>query len=181
LLGNIEFRNGRKEFVAEQKFENGRSSPMTRPKLLCVDDDAAVRELYRVLFGSYGYQVTVADSGDRALELFRSQPFDGVVVDHEMPGLKGSEMAAMLKHEAPDIPVIMVSGCQSVVEDAPRFVDAAVTKGSPVGLLLDKVGLLLGSQAPARPKHADLYSFVPLGSALAATAFMAYLVPRLWR
>jgi CheY-like chemotaxis protein len=154
---------------------------MTRPKLLCVDDDAGVRELYRILFGSYGYQVIVAEDGHRALNLFRSQRFDGVVVDNEMPGLKGSEVAAVLKHESPGTPVIMVSGCQSVVEDAPRFVDAAIAKGSPVGLLLDKVGALLGLPAISRPRHAALSGFLPLGSALATVAFVGFLIPRLWR
>ena len=154
---------------------------MNRPKLLCVDDDPSLRELYRVMFGSYGYQVTVAESGDRALELFHSHNFDGVVVDHEMPGLKGSEVAAILKHKSPDIPVIMVSGCQSVVEDAPRFVDAAIAKGSPIGLLLDKMGTLLGTHAPSNPPNPVFSGFLPLGSALATMAFLGFLVPRFWR
>ena len=154
---------------------------MTRPKLLCVDDDAGVRELYRVLFASYGYHVTLAEDGNRALDLFRSQRFDGVVVDHEMPGLKGSEVAAVLKHESPDTPVIMVSGCQSVVEDAPRFVDAAVAKGSPVGLLMDKVRVLLGSGARTRAENVPLSGFLPLGSALATMAFVGFFMARLGR
>jgi CheY-like chemotaxis protein len=154
---------------------------MTRPKLLCIDDDAGVRELYRVLFESYGYLVTVAESGHRGLGLFRSDKFDGVVVDHEMPGLKGSEVAAVLKHTSPDTPVIMVSGCRSVVEDAPRFVDAAIAKGSPVGLLVDKMNVLLGSPPPSPARRGTFSSFLPLGSALAAMAFVGFVVPRLWR
>ncbi len=154
---------------------------MNRPRLLCIDDDAAIRELYRVLFGSYGYQVVLAEDGSSALQLFRSQDFDGVVVDYEMPGLKGSEVAAVLKHESPDTPVIMVSGCQSVVEEAPRFVDAAVAKGSPVGTLVEKVGRLLGSGAPPLPKSLPLSRFLPLGSALASAALVAFFLPRLWR
>lgn len=154
---------------------------MTRPRLLCIDDDAGVRELYRVLFGSYGYHVVLAADGNSAIQLFRSQDFDGVVVDYEMPGLKGSEVAAAVKHESPDTPVIMVSGCQSIVEEAPRFVDAAVAKGSPVGHLVDKVGVLLGPEAPPIPETLPLSRFVPLGSALATVALVGFFLPRLWR
>ena len=154
---------------------------MTRPRLLCIDDDAGVRELYRVLFDSYGYEVVLAEDGSRALQLFRSQKFHGVVVDYEMPGLKGSEVAAVLKNESPDIPVVMVSGCQSIVEDAPRFVDAAIAKGSPIGILVDKVGVLLGPEVPALPKTIPISRFLPLGSALATVALVGFFLPRFWR
>jgi hypothetical protein len=87
----------------------------------------------------------------------------------------------VLKHESPETPVIMVSGCQSVVEEAPRFVDAAVAKGSPVGDLIDKVGRLLRSGVAPVPKTVPLSRFVPLGSVLASAALVAFFLPRLWR
>lgn len=154
---------------------------MTRPRLLCIDDDAGVRELYRALFGNNGYEVVVAEDGNRALQLFRSQKFHGVVVDYEMPGLKGSEVAAVLKHESPETPVIMVSGCASVVDEAPRFVDAAIAKGSAIGTLVDKVGMLLGLEDPPLPKTVPFSRFLPLGSALATVALVGFFVPRFWR
>ncbi len=122
---------------------------MTRPTLLCVDDDATVRELYRILLGSYGYNVIVAENGPQALRLFNPRLVDLVILDYEMPGLCGSEVAAEMKRRNPDVPVVMVSGCQSVVEDAPRFVDAALAKGAPVGRLLEKLdGLLTAAIRP---------------------------------
>jgi CheY-like chemotaxis protein len=154
---------------------------MTRPRLLCIDDDAGVRELYRVLFESHGYEVVLAEDGTQALQFFRSQKFDGVVVDYEMPGLNGSEVSALLKHEAPEIPVIMVSGCQSIVEDAPRFIDAAIAKGSAVGTLVDKIGMLLGPKVPQLPKTIPISRFLPLGSALATVALAGFFIPRFWR
>ena len=154
---------------------------MTPPRLLCIDDDAGVRELYRVLFESYGYEVVLAEDGTRALQFFRSQKFDGVVVDYEMPGLNGSEVSALLKHESPEIPVIMVSGCHSIVEDAPHFVDAAIVKGSAVGTLVDRVGMLLGPEVRRRPKAIPISRFLPLGSALATVALVGFFVPRFWR
>ena len=154
---------------------------MIRPRLLCVDDDAGVRELYRTLFGCHGYEVALAEDGNCALKLFHSQKFDGVVVDHEMPGLKGSEVAALLKHESPATPVIMVSGCPSVLDDVPRFVDAVVPKGSPIRSLVDKLAMLLRSEQRPMPRALPVSRFVPLGSALAAAALFGFFVPRWWR
>ena len=155
---------------------------MIRPRLLCVDDDAAVRELYRKILGSFGYDVLLAEKGAHALKLFHPRQIDAVILDYEMPGMKGSEVAAELKRRSPGIPIIMVSGCPSVVEEAPRFVDAAIPKGSPIGWLLDRVEALAGA---AKGKLATpglpISRFIPLGSALATVAVSAFLLPRLWK
>jgi len=154
---------------------------MTRPTLLCADDDTAVRELYRILLDSYGYDVIVAEDGYHALKLFHANNVSAVILDYEMPGLRGSEVAAEIKRHNPDTPVLIVSGCQSVVEDAPRFVDAALAKGAPIARLLDKIETLLNvarSQA-RRPSFAR--EFVPLGSALATVVMAAALISRVWK
>ena len=155
---------------------------MTRPTLLCVDDDAAVRNLYRILLDTYGYEVLLAEDGAHALEVFNLHPVDAVVLDYEMPGMKGSEVAAELKRLSPDIPIIMVSGCPSVVEEAPRFVDAAIPKGSPVVRLLDKLELVVdNAKVKIMTPTVSVSRFLPLGSALATVALGAYLLPRIWK
>src|SRR5262249_36269089 len=131
---------------------------------------------------SYGYEVVLATDGNHALQLFRSQKFDGVVVDYEMPGLNGSEVAALLKHESPATPVVMRSGCQSIWNDAPRFVDAATPKRSAVGMLVDNVVTLLCSHVRlAPPKARPIARYLPLGSALATVDLVGFFAPRLWR
>jgi CheY-like chemotaxis protein len=154
---------------------------MIRPTLLCVDDDSACRTLYQHLLGCYGYDVVVAEDGIQALETLNRNTVDAVLLDYEMPGMNGSEVAAVMKHRTPEIPIIMVSGCSSVVEDAPRFVDAAVAKGAPVEKLLTLLdNLIRGSRdavaAPVAPSR-----YAPLGSALASVALLAYFLPLLWR
>lgn len=155
---------------------------MIRPTLLCVDDDAAVLELYRILFSSQGYQVLVATNGLQALEVFGSHKISAIVVDQEMPGLRGSELAAEIKRRAPHVPVVMVSGCESVVKGAPPFVDAAIDKGASITSVVDKVASLL--QTGTAKGAGALFTkraFVPLGSALAAVAMAGAVVSRLWR
>jgi CheY-like chemotaxis protein len=154
---------------------------MIRPKLLCVDDDASLRELYRTFLESYGYEVVVAESGPNALDVFSSSPVRAVVLDYDMPAMNGSEVAAVMKGINPAVPIIMVSGCKSVVEEAPRFVDAAIGKGSEVGVLLDKLQQLMGLEAEALPSARSISPLVPLGSALATIALVAFVLPRLWK
>jgi CheY-like chemotaxis protein len=153
---------------------------MARPTLLCVDDDSATRTLYRHLLGSHGYDVVLAEDGVQALDTLSRSSINAVLLDYEMPGMNGGEVAAIIKHSKPEIPIIMVSGRSSVLEDAPRFVDAAMPKGAPVEKL---VGLLDGlvrndGQALAAPVLSP--RLLPLGAALATAAFLAYLLPLIW-
>jgi CheY-like chemotaxis protein len=99
------------------------------------------------MLGSSGYEVVVAENGAEALQLFRPREFDAVILDYEMPGMNGGELAAEIKRRSSLVPIIMVSGCQPVVEEAPRFVDAAVAKGSRMDRLLEKLEMLLDTAA----------------------------------
>ena len=118
--------------------------PIKRPALLCVDDDPGMRELYQALLGSHGFEVFVAADARHALELFHSKEKEIAVVllDYEMPGMNGFELAAVLKRCNPRLPVIMVSGRLAVLEDLPHFVDAAMGKGAPIEELVDQIETL---------------------------------------
>jgi CheY-like chemotaxis protein len=153
---------------------------MARRKVLCVDDDSSIRSLYRTLLSGSGYEVMVAENGEHALNLLQVYQVDAVILDYEMPGMNGGEVAAEIKHRTPTIPILMVSGCPSVVDDAPRFVDAALAKGAPAEKLLRKLetliepaGVNLGAPIPAA-------RFAPLGSALATVALTVLLLQRMW-
>jgi DNA-binding NtrC family response regulator len=144
-----------------------------------VDDDPGIREFYETLFGTHGYEVVLAESGRHALKIFRSRknPIHAVITDYEMPEMSGPELAAALKRSDPSLPVIMVSGSQPVVEEAPHFVDAALAKGASVQQILDKIESLLKA---ARP-HIPLVRYVPLGEALAAAAGAVLLIQKVWK
>ena len=147
---------------------------MKRPKLLCVDDDPGMRELYQQLLGSHGYEVIVTEDGHQALAILRSQDnqIDAVISDYEMPGMNGAELAAELKHCSPTLPVIMMSGCTPTLEEAPHFVDAAFAKGTSILKMVDQIEALLAA-ARQRRVAIPLSGLVHLGSAVA----MAVPVP----
>jgi CheY-like chemotaxis protein len=152
---------------------------MAKRKLLCVDDDSGTRKFYKDMFGSYGYDVTVASGGREALKLFLSRRIDGVVTDLEMPGMTGTELAKRLKKLRPELPVVLVSGAKT--PDIPaQVVDAAVAKGTPIAGLVDQMETLLTAK---RRRQSSLHPtrLIPLGSVLASIALVAYALPRIWK
>jgi len=120
---------------------------MKCPTVLCVDDDAGIRELYGALLGRNGYEVIAASDGRHALHLFqcKEKEINAVILDYDMPGMNGLELAAWIKHLQPTLPVIMISGSHPVLEDMVPFVDAAMGKGVPLRNILDRLELLLAS------------------------------------
>lgn len=79
-------------------------------KVLVVDDDAVVgHSINRVLTGQ-GYQVREAVSGIEALEALGHQRYDMVFTDIRMPGMDGLDMAARMKKNYPEMPVVIITG-----------------------------------------------------------------------
>lgn len=87
---------------------------MKARKILLVDDDKSVRVTLGQALESSGYQVVAAVDGDHALERFRSDVFDLVLLDMKMPGMDGIEVLRHVKSDRPTQPVIMITGFGSV-------------------------------------------------------------------
>ena len=81
-------------------------------RLLVVDDDHANRETLYDLLSPRGYEVTLAQDGERALELAQAHDFDVVLLDITMPGIDGFEVLRQLRQYQgrSELPVIMVTG-----------------------------------------------------------------------
>jgi CheY-like chemotaxis protein len=115
--------------------------------VMCVDDDAGIRKLYGTLLGQNGYEVIAATNGRHALHVFESKEkeIDAVILDYEMPGMNGLELATWLKQRHPALPVIMVSGSHPELEQMAPFIDAAIGKGVSLQHILDRLLILLAS------------------------------------
>jgi CheY-like chemotaxis protein len=146
---------------------------MKRAKLMCVGEDARTQASYERLLGERGYDVIAAGGGSHALHLLRSPgtQVDAVICDYEMDGMNGAELAARLKHRDPHVPVIMLSNCQPVLEEATHFVDAALPRAASPEMVLSEVEELLG-----RPSEEYQSNYLPLGSIVAGLAVMAFLL-----
>ncbi|GEM_PF-647591 len=87
----------------------------TQRCVLVIDDDIAVRDLFRTYLTKLGYQVVVATGGDEGLRLARKIRPDAITLDVMMPGMDGWMVLSALKTDPSlaHIPVIMAS----IVED----------------------------------------------------------------
>lgn len=83
---------------------------VSRPVVLLVEDDAAIRKLLAKAFQFDGLKVVEAEDGTAAVTLLRTTRPDVVVLDAMLPGVHGFEICAGIKRSAlHDVPVIMVS------------------------------------------------------------------------
>lgn len=78
-------------------------------RILVVDDEPMLRGLCVTLLASWGYLVTEACDGHEALEMLRQYPVDVVLLDMNMPRLRGDALLARLRRERPGLPVIIMS------------------------------------------------------------------------
>ncbi len=123
-----------------------RSGLLPKPggPILVVDDEEIVRSTARAMLVSGGYQVLLAEDGQKALEIFRERKGDValVLLDMAMPVMSGEDTLRELKSIRPDLPVIVSSG-YSEREAIRRFGGVGVAgfmqKPYTVQALLEKV------------------------------------------
>lgn len=103
-------------FVRQTMAKGSSLGPVQEATLLVVDDDADNREMLARRLQRQGYEVATAESGERALELVRSRPFDLVLLDMIMPGLDGHQVLRQLKADESlrHIPVLMISALDDI-------------------------------------------------------------------
>lgn len=71
-------------------------------KILLVDDDAFLRDMYASKFISCGHEVEVADSSSSAiLKLQNNNKYDLLILDMVMPGTSGVELLKIIKERFP--------------------------------------------------------------------------------
>jgi signal transduction histidine kinase/CheY-like chemotaxis protein len=93
------------------------AGPARSLRLLLVEDEEAVASLISTLLKRQGHQITLAANGLDGWERLSATPdaFDGVIMDLNMPGLNGQELARRARALAYDRPLVAVSG--RVTED----------------------------------------------------------------
>lgn len=79
-------------------------------KVLVVDDDEGDRLRLAAMLGGAGHDVSVAQDGDEALELYVAQRIHVVVTDMVMPGRDGLSLISALRNIDPRAAIIAISG-----------------------------------------------------------------------
>jgi CheY-like chemotaxis protein len=78
-------------------------------KVLWADDEIDLLKPHIIFLEQKGYDVSVAKSGDEALDLIFSNNYDIVFLDENMPGLTGLETLTRIKSKQPRLPVVMIT------------------------------------------------------------------------
>ncbi len=78
-------------------------------QILVVDGSRFIRAMIRRALEESGHTVTEASSGQEALEIIRSKSFDVITIDLLMPQMRGQELIAHLRRQAPASRVIMIT------------------------------------------------------------------------
>jgi len=66
-------------------------------KILLVDDDAFLRDMYATKFSEAGDEVAVAHDGNKALQELEEGDFDVIIMDMVMPGMSGIDLLKTIK------------------------------------------------------------------------------------
>jgi DNA-binding response OmpR family regulator len=116
-------------------------------KILVVDDEENIRELYRDELAEEGYQVELADNGLHALLKFESFQPDLVTLDVMMPGMDGIEVLRRIREKNPSIPVLLLTAFGEFKQDFNTWAsDAYIVKSADVSELKQTVRQLLGDK-----------------------------------
>lgn len=118
---------------------------MFRPKatILCIDDHWNGLIGRRMLLESSGYQVLQASDGDEGMKLFLSHAVDAVVVDYQMPGMNGSQVAAKMKRVNSRVPIMLLSAYGPLPKNKLRSVDTFLSKSQPPNVMISLLQNLL--------------------------------------
>ena len=83
-------------------------------KILVVDDEDGIRDVTEGFFERKGYQVYTAENGAKALDIIKWVKIDCVFTDINMPVMDGLELAEQIRHIAPTLPVVVMTGYPSL-------------------------------------------------------------------
>ncbi|MBI5167400.1 MAG: response regulator [candidate division NC10 bacterium] len=81
-----------------------------KARILVVDDEEPLRQALRDALAALGYGVSVAASGEEALQLLRERKFEMMLSDISMPGMSGIELLSLASQIHPDMPVVLLTG-----------------------------------------------------------------------
>lgn len=87
---------------------------MSTPSILVVDDELLIRDLLYDFFSGQGWEIAVAENGEKALEILKQKKVDLVLSDIKMPEMDGLTLTSHVKESYPELPIVLMTGFPSV-------------------------------------------------------------------
>ncbi|MBL8957800.1 MAG: hybrid sensor histidine kinase/response regulator [Myxococcaceae bacterium] len=85
-----------------------------RQRILVIDDEAVIRLMFKDLLGK-DYEVVEAATGEEALQVMTTKPFDLVLADKNLPGVSGLDVALEIRRTYPTVKLMLMTGYPSLV------------------------------------------------------------------
>ncbi|PSQ04966.1 DNA-binding protein [Halobacteriales archaeon QS_6_71_20] len=146
--------------------ETGGSEGVDRPRVLIVEDEADVRELY-VDQLSTDYEVATARTGEEALALV-DDAVDVVLLDRRLPGLHGDDTLRRIRESGVDVRVAVVTAVTAGLDVVGLPIDAYLRKPVDAGelrVLVDRLVRVTRYDDHVRQYYAITQKWAALGEA----------------
>jgi DNA-binding response OmpR family regulator len=136
------------------------------PALLVVEDEPHIASGLRFNLEAEGYAVTVAESGEAALDLIAADPerVDGIVLDVMLPGISGFDVASRLRAAGCVTPILMLTArgrAEDVLRGFEAGADDYLPKPFDLAILVARVNALLRRQAWHAARSRDRLADAP--------------------
>ena len=128
--------------------------------IMVVDDDQDLAEMLGIVLTSSGFDVDMVSRGDEALEVFRNNPPDLVLLDVMLPGIDGIEVCRLIRKES-RVPIVMLSAkgeTQDVVRGLEAGADDYMQKP-----FRDKAELIARIRTRLRRTNSDVTGLLSIG------------------
>ena len=113
-------------------------------RVLVVDDDPEIRALLSDFLTVQHFEVKTACDAETALALFQPGRFDVLLVDFQMSGMTGLELAAVVRKQDPLIPIALITGSAKMLT-AQEISQAGITRMFSKPFDLNEIGSWLAS------------------------------------
>jgi CheY-like chemotaxis protein len=134
----------------------------SKPRLLCVDDNARHLTLFTALLEESGCSVYATDDPRDAFAVATFNWPDLVLLDCEMPSINGTDLARKIKQLRPDLPIVLYAGVPPLADKQDRVSDdIALKSDSSLLVLLQIVNSVLNSSVGYASSDTKQAAMVP--------------------
>lgn len=114
-------------------------------RILVVDDEETIREVYREYLAEEDLSVAVASSGREALDMLKKERFALVLIDLIMPDMDGLELVEEIRKLKIDTPAAMLTAYEVMLDESKRKelkIAGVIPKDTPMSEISKKIKIL---------------------------------------